>query len=141
KMIVPSTKRIEEFENTLVLSGRPYLLPTLEYKEIEEEKIIEIKCIHNNNYNIKRIRKLPRNEFIELIDSYTCCIPLKVNIDKELQEETLYVSDFYVKINKNSLPKCCKDEKIYLNECINRINYKRNIFNFLENYFILKDFI
>lgn len=44
-------------------------------------------------------------------------------------------------MNKNSLPDCCINEKIFFNEALTNLNHKTLIFNFLTDYFVFKDFI
>ncbi|RVD91633.1 hypothetical protein TUBRATIS_19040 [Tubulinosema ratisbonensis] len=139
KMIVPSSKKIEKLNNTTIVSGVPYILPKLTYKS--EDKEILLKCIHNNPYKYKYIKRMPRENFIELIDSYTCHIPIKPTLFTNFKESTIFLADFYFLVHKNALPVCCKKEKIFFNEAITNLNYQSLIFNYLSNYFIFKDFI
>lgn len=100
------------------------------------------KCKHGKNLNYITSNKLPSENWDELIEFWSChnneFASIK-NLTIKIRPKGILLSSFYLLINNEDLPSCCKSQentvKIWFNE-LSCIDHKNISYDYLEEYFL-----
>lgn len=139
--------RTEKINNVLIYSGTPKKEIKIKTEEkIKFEEILisgGIKCKHGVDFKFKKIGKIMREGWEELLDCWVCHSKEKnVILETKLTPKNgqILISDFYFQILKESVPKCCNQKNIfYFNEVSTLLKNDLIIFTYLNSFFEMKN--